>query len=171
MGLMTNEIISCNACPLMLDNDVPRPLLIGTSVVSLQDEILVMGGGAVCFSFGTYWNKGCYNLMNANPNPEDPLTTLYHKQLKPWRLLENIAKVPVIQAERIASNYGLKVPRIKITDAQDFERVMRASKAVIIEGLNLGPCTSLWTPEYLKDSIGPDRPVSSSKVTIGSIAS
>ena len=31
------------------------PLLVGATVVSTNDSLLVTGGGATCFSFGTFW--------------------------------------------------------------------------------------------------------------------
>ena len=42
-----------------------RPLLVGHSVASTKDGLVVMGGGAVCFSMGTFVNKGCYTIMPA----------------------------------------------------------------------------------------------------------
>jgi tRNA wybutosine-synthesizing protein 4 len=41
----------------------PRPLLIGSSIQYIGGKLLIMGGSAVCFSFGTYWNKGCFTLV------------------------------------------------------------------------------------------------------------
>jgi tRNA wybutosine-synthesizing protein 4 len=43
-------------------NMTPRPLFIGVAAASVGDKLLVMGGGAVCYAFGTYWNKGFYIL-------------------------------------------------------------------------------------------------------------
>lgn len=37
-------------------------LLIGTTLVSTSESLVILGGSAVCFSFGTFWNKGCYSL-------------------------------------------------------------------------------------------------------------
>lgn len=49
---------------------IPRPLLVGVSVAALggrndddddtASDLVIMGGGAVCFSMGSYWNEGCY---------------------------------------------------------------------------------------------------------------
>jgi len=33
----------------------PNPLLVGITVVSANDNLLITGGGATCFSFGTFW--------------------------------------------------------------------------------------------------------------------
>lgn len=41
----------------------PRPLLIGSTVVSTKESIVILGGSAVCFSFGTFWNEACFTVM------------------------------------------------------------------------------------------------------------
>jgi tRNA wybutosine-synthesizing protein 4 len=38
--------------------EIPRPLMIGVTVANTGRSFVVMGGSAVCFSFGTFWNKG-----------------------------------------------------------------------------------------------------------------
>ncbi|KAH6847965.1 hypothetical protein B0I37DRAFT_431903 [Chaetomium sp. MPI-CAGE-AT-0009] len=41
-----------------------RPLFTGHSVVLMPDGcVVVIGGGATCFSMGTFWNKGVYTLQ------------------------------------------------------------------------------------------------------------
>lgn len=40
-----------------LDPFAPRPLLIGHTTVSVDSTIVVMGGSAVCFSFGSFVSK------------------------------------------------------------------------------------------------------------------
>lgn len=165
---------SLEACPLRLDDGVPRPLLIGVSVAFARSGLLIMGGGAVCFSFGTSWNRGCYTLMD--PAPEEPLALWYHKTLKPWKLLEhtgfeipqrNDASDPIHNSDSVqersmdGTSFGASIPRVGITNTQDFEQFIRAAQPVILEGLDLGSCTSSWSPEYLKERIGHDRPVRS----------
>jgi tRNA wybutosine-synthesizing protein 4 len=54
---------------------------------------------------------------------------------------------------------SVNVPRIRVTDPIDFQQVMQTSRPVILEDLDVGPCTSKWTMEYLKDRIGADREV------------
>ena len=55
-----------------------RRLLIGHSVYSSSSHLVITGGGAVCFSFGTYWNEGCQTLQVGeypNDEPWAPLKT------------------------------------------------------------------------------------------------
>lgn len=48
----------------------------------------------------------------------------------------------------------------RITDAAEMEKKLRRSSIlpVVAEGLDLGPCTALWTPECLKEKVGQDHP-------------
>ncbi|KXJ89650.1 S-adenosyl-L-methionine-dependent methyltransferase [Microdochium bolleyi] len=40
---------------------IPRPLLVGVSAtLDSAGDLVIMGGGGVCFSMGSYWNEGCY---------------------------------------------------------------------------------------------------------------
>ena len=42
--------------PLIASLPSPRPLLVGHSSLSFAEQLIIIGGGAVCFSFGTHWN-------------------------------------------------------------------------------------------------------------------
>ena len=37
------------------NDPAPKLLLVGATVVSTNDNLLIAGGGATCFSFGTFW--------------------------------------------------------------------------------------------------------------------
>ncbi|RYP57123.1 hypothetical protein DL769_009673 [Monosporascus sp. CRB-8-3] len=44
---------------------IPRPLLTGVSAfIDRGGSLVIMGGGATCFSMGTYWNEGCYSVVH-----------------------------------------------------------------------------------------------------------
>lgn len=170
MDMLSPEIVSCKTCPLVLNDDVPRPMLIGVSTASLNGSTLVMGGGAVCFSFGSRWNEGSYEIEYPRDDFEYEMMLEYGK--KSWKLLENTPKVSGIYPERsnpasarkrsqAAVDTVATIPRVRIADVADFERIVKVASPVIIEGLDLGTCTKLWSAQYLKEMIGPDREVSS----------
>ena len=147
-----------------------RPLLIGHSITTSGRSLLIMGGGAVCFSFGTFWNRGCYTISldevsDSNPNASDKRLA---GSLEPWRYLNTVDD---------ESNYASKVlsqpsppgyerprepvaiARRKISSPSDFAAILSAAKPepVILEGLDLGSCTNLWTNSYLLNHIGQHR--------------
>ncbi|KAI9754454.1 MAG: Suppressor of the cold-sensitive snRNP biogenesis mutant brr1-1 [Chaenotheca gracillima] len=41
---------------------IPRPLLVGCAIHTDGSETLIFGGGAVCYAFGMYWNRGIWVL-------------------------------------------------------------------------------------------------------------
>ena len=45
----------------------PRPLLVGHSSLSRFGQAIIVGGGAVCFSFGTHWNTAPISLCEQPP--------------------------------------------------------------------------------------------------------
>lgn len=143
-------------------------LMIGASIKSISsDEILLLGGGAVCFSFGTYWNKPCvvklrtghtnayentWRLMSVKePSNMDGVSIdLSHKakQLEPKSNNEELYSCPK------------KVNRVQITEEEDFLRIVALSRPVVIEKLDIGRCVEKWTDSYLTKAIGAERKVS-----------
>lgn len=179
---------------------LPRPLLIGSSAATLANgDVIVAGGGAVCFSFGSFWNTGYLRLTQRDDHttsakevqeplplpcsgisghatrsielnnfgdaasllatsgsvrngthdnlptksPDDPVADLVAE--RPW-LSANLPQV-------------IAVPRIHVNAEQDFDSLLTSRQPAIIEGLDIGSCTRLWTLDYLEDRIGADRPV------------
>jgi tRNA wybutosine-synthesizing protein 4 len=144
------------------EGDSIRPLLVGVSGVLAGDEIVVMGGGAVCFSFGTFWNKGCFTLKlkledaTAGAASVVPFTYLTTTEVdrstsKPAATSNN---TPLGQPKE-----PKPILRTKISSAEDFSSIMAAAQPVIIEGLDLGSCTTSWTTDYLLSKIGAQREI------------
>jgi tRNA wybutosine-synthesizing protein 4 len=162
-GFVLSQVI------LNLPANSPRPLLIGPTVSYVGGSLVIIGGSAVCFSFGTYWNKGCYTVRDANASFAkqddqhhiDPSTA----GKRAWRYLHTVAAASPVENHQTPLLLGpskkssVNVPRIRITDPIDFQQVVHTSRPVVLENLDVGPCTSKWTREYLKDHIGPDREV------------
>lgn len=156
-----------------------RPLLVGHSVASTKDGLVVMGGGAVCFSMGTFVNKGCYTIMPARsetgcytfmpetsdeteclcdviPNPPAP-----YQYLKTLELKANSTAPTASQpsAESAPAQDPVIVRRRKISSSAEFSSIMTAGQPIILEGLNLGPCTERWNDDHLLSKIGRERSV------------
>ena len=132
-----------------------NPLLVGHSILSLPGEVLLIGGGAVCFSFGAFWNNGVWSIQETG-----------HRKVRTWRLLEPESSIrrdgkPEPETTGIRPGpHGGAVLRVELGDANTFQRIINHSQPTVIEGLNLGPCTRLWDSAYLKIVVGSDRFVS-----------
>ncbi|OQO09589.1 hypothetical protein B0A48_04991 [Cryoendolithus antarcticus] len=137
-----------------------RPLLVGHSLV----DRLVLGGGATCFSFGTHWSQSC--LLSFDD-------MLKQRATRPWRLAhadiphsklstegQPVSAVTHGDAGALGLTAALEtVPRVNLADEAAFRSVLDAGKPVILTGCDIGSCTTKWTNEYLKNSIGHDRDI------------
>jgi tRNA wybutosine-synthesizing protein 4 len=143
------------------------PLLIGMGVVApTRNEIVIAGGGAVCFSMGSFWNTGYFTVTNGDMQGVDSWRTLP----RPSPRLENgtaqsaLATSPNARRKAVtkavkkyAPSRTVEVLRVRLKSHDDFSRMVVSSKPVIVEGLDIGPCVDLWTLDYLKERIGAER--------------
>jgi tRNA wybutosine-synthesizing protein 4 len=63
----------------------------------------------------------------------------------------NAKKIPATAARTT------EIARVQIQSSDDFAKLTASLKPAIIEGLDIGPCTDLWTLDYLKEKLGPER--------------
>jgi tRNA wybutosine-synthesizing protein 4 len=135
------------------------PLLVGMGIAAIsRDEVIITGGGAVCFSMGSFWNEGFFTVTKSSM-----------QGIRSWRpvpcQLDGTAQAKPPTAPRKGQPAKAKknsartsqVPRIGLRSAEDFAKLVSASKPAIIEGVDIGPCTDLWTLDYLKHKIGAER--------------
>ncbi|KAI1007285.1 tRNA wybutosine-synthesizing protein 4 [Podosphaera aphanis] len=129
----------------------PWPLFIGSSVISTGVSLVVLGGYAVCFSFGTFWNQICLTLA--------PLECTNREE---WRFLQTVdAKDHTPGSETLKSKEikMIDIPRIKLQSQLHFDEIRNAGRPVIFKGLDLGSSTTKWNIEYLRQTIGEARDV------------
>ena len=74
-----------------------RPLFIGASVQDVDGGLLLLGGGATCFSFGTYWSKSCF--LSSGTRPVDDMT---------WQLISS--KQPETRKTIVGAPRELQLP-------------------------------------------------------------
>lgn len=132
----------------------PKPLLTGHVARVLDtDQVLFLGGGAVCFSFGTFWTEGTWVLQSVNSRKENAWTVVMPK--------ETPSKPPQPPASKSPSKGvgPIQIPRTHVESAAQFQQIVVNGQPVIIEGADIGPCTQLWTKEYLTKTVGEDRKV------------
>lgn len=162
------ETMTCQRWHLMAqEQEQTRPLLIGTSAILVPDHldnlILIMGGSAVCFSFGTHLNTGCYTVRAPGHQPHG--SDIDTSQCNLWQYVQSIGfKAVGTTVREYADHQGCTdqgsntgkietVAHAVLQSKADFEKAMSDGKPVIFKNLDLGPCKELWTPEYLKERI------------------
>ncbi|KAJ4390523.1 tRNA methyltransferase ppm2, partial [Neurospora sp. IMI 360204] len=155
----------------------PGPLLlVGTSpVVTPNDRhLVIMGGGATCFSMGTFWNKGISTLELPIPTAigdgSSPITTHGWTHERTVDIIPGEPRSLPLRNQASDSAEGnvngsvsvrtQPIPRVKLENAEDFARIVREGRPVVLEGLNLGDCVSKWREgEYIVEKVGTDRKV------------
>lgn len=53
----------------------------------------------------------------------------------------------------------VSVKRARLSAVLSFQDIIAQGRPVVLEGLDIGPCTSKWSLDYLANQIGPDRKV------------
>jgi tRNA wybutosine-synthesizing protein 4 len=113
---------------------------------------------------GTFWNKGVYTLQIPGLVGKQNGVSLPALQ---WVHEKTIDIVPIQRKPPAApklENNGepaqiTAIPRLKLETADDFLKVVRDGKPVVLESLDLGSCISAWTLDYLVSKVGVDRKV------------
>ncbi|KAL5341590.1 hypothetical protein BJX70DRAFT_41300 [Aspergillus crustosus] len=135
-----------------------RPLLVGHASCTISpNQVLLVGGGAVCFPYGTVWTEGTWTISSADSGLKN-IWSLVAESTKPVE--PNVHK-PAKNKPK-SSKYTTEmaaIPRVQIETSSQFQQILAASKPVIIEGSDIGPCATLWTKEYLVEAVGRDREV------------
>ncbi|KAF2217345.1 hypothetical protein CERZMDRAFT_119797 [Cercospora zeae-maydis SCOH1-5] len=141
----------------------PRPLLVGHSVQDVDGGLIVLGGGATCFSFGTTWNRSCI-LNDAEPGKFEMEWRL--QATLPTSTNGTMSSPVTLNGTTVVSRTIGKLPEpaalheVKISHGINFPQYVSAGRPVVLRKCRLGPCLSAWTNSYLLDKIGSDRQVS-----------
>lgn len=139
------------------------PLLIGHEVVHAgKNRICIIGGGGVCFSFGGCFNEGIWTMHSSRDGEAESVWKILEEgeELEKKRRRQTMPfeeKGAIVPRARISQVTDIK--RATIKSREDFEAIRDAGEPVILEGLDIGPCTVKWDAEYLKDKVGYDRKV------------
>ena len=158
----SSEVLECSPLPHWNGSDFdPQPLLIGHSAIWDGDGLVVIGGGATCFSFGNYSNTAIWRFDQNG-----------HGGMAPWKLLR-VEKIPsearqaLEEQEQImgpiehhttgASSGFIPIKRIELRSRETFEKRVMERKPCMFEKVDMGPCVEKWTNEYLKNTIGDKR--------------
>lgn len=140
---------------------IPRSLLVGSATVVANNNLIITGGSCVCFSFGSWWNEGCFTLSSYNPpsakknGAPEPTNPVWHYSHTVDA--EPLAKLPTPTVSTPPSL--LSLPRKRVASLADFIQILNFAKPMVLENLDIGECTFKWTLEYLQEHIGQDREV------------
>lgn len=134
------------------------PFMIGCSAVTSGERLIVVGGGATCFSMGTFWEIGSYAI----DLPVDPPNRHFGGTPGATDKVEYVESRKTIAYQgdgATRQSLGTKatitsIPRMRLASEKDFQQVLQERKPVIIEGLSLGECVEKWQPGYMVERVG-----------------
>jgi len=149
----------------------PRPLFVGSAITDVDGGLIVLGGGATCFSFGTYWNSP--SILTDDPEAslkcgwrllttQRPDTALGKFDLADRTVnngQQNAPKENGYTAPQLRLPNPVHIPRRSLAEGIDFESFVNEGRPVVLSEGDIGPCTSIWSNQYLKEAIGLDRGV------------
>ena len=158
------------------DKGVPRSLLVGHSVCALGSIIFIIGGGAVCFSFGAFWNVKPVTFSVTANHVQYNLRLITHE--KPiFSIGENAdhrtlgtsgsardplstpqASSPVSSRRKDSSTTSTQNVFVAPTSNALINSMRSGKPAVLRKGLS-GFSEEKWSPAALKDKIGAEREV------------
>ena len=141
--------------PLDIRTTGQRPLLIGHSTFASFDNgtVDIVGGGANCFSFGTFWNETALNISSLDGGPK-PLMEISAQELSSLSERKFTGKI------LHPTDFTGTVPRDdQVQSSKDFEHVLRDGRPIVMRNLDMGLGTAEWTLSRLAAKIGGDTPI------------
>lgn len=144
------------------------PFMIGSSAIAGGNKLIVFGGGATCFSMGTFWDTGVYTAQLPNMDPSSQSNTRNEA--------EDLPSITFIESRRVVGSTPSQsdstlladakakasitaIHRKSVTSGEDFQQILRDGKPVVLESLNLGRCLQDWTPNHMVDRVGGEKQV------------
>ncbi|KAH6877342.1 hypothetical protein B0T10DRAFT_192573 [Thelonectria olida] len=140
------------------------PLMIGSSVVLMKNTLFLVGGGATCFSFGTFSETGVYTIHTSSIFPKVSQRRFNSEKCVDIRYLDSPTVTHSTSNGKDRSNGTTEtsltpIPRVRVSSVDEFKEILHTRKPVIIEGLNLGGCVESWTPENMVQRLGESKEV------------
>ena len=148
-----DQRITWNWAPVHIRITGQRPLLVGHNTYVSSDTVAICGGGAVCFSFGTFWNETVFSISKSDQSPKRLL------ELGPQesdRLLEQGSTACSFQTSPMG---GIVSRDDQVRSSQDFDKIVNDRRPIIMGDLNLGQCLRDWTLPNLIAKVGGDTAI------------
>lgn len=154
-----------------MESNTKLPIYIGFNMDIIDERIVISGGGAVCFSFGSYWNQTSTIKL---PRTNSSLECLYliHQSSKlisndEKKLITSIKQPNGDLLEQTNSTNVKPTPVKEIpieTAGASFNEflinVYPEQKPIAFRNLDIGCCLKKWdNPNYLIDAVGKNQKV------------
>lgn len=145
--------------------DSTLPFMIGASIMQTDNSLWILGGGATCFSMGTFWETGLFQVhlksraghdMSCQPTGRKASMIQY---LGSQKVVSSSTGQSGRQAPSQAKATITTIPRVRLRTPTQFNDILQAGLPVIIEQADFGDCIQKWTPSYMISRVGFDTKV------------
>ena len=147
---LATDIWHC--APLQSHEDHQLPLLVGHTAFIFHGAVVLVGGGAVCFSFGTYWNRAMH-IISDSAELKAQIAPLVSQSIQ-YAVKSNPSNTTTVTKTNGKINESI------IESTAHFDQIVHQNHPVIIRGSRFGNCVEEWSPENLKLKLGSQRMVS-----------
>jgi hypothetical protein len=136
--------------------ETPKKFLLLKHTATLVDQkIFIVGGGILCFSFGSFFSPLSALLLDGKEIQVQKITPEQNQPTNSQKIVKQ-EKFPLLKQPKEKE----EILRIHNPSVETFlNEIYPKRRPVILTGVSLGKCTSLWTPEHLKKMCG-DKEVS-----------
>jgi tRNA wybutosine-synthesizing protein 4 len=143
------------SCP----EDQTLPFMIGSSIIQVENSILILGGGATCFSMGTYWESGVFRVALANKMDLSKEQNVPKVRYLGSQMVVSSTRQKMPQEREPLKPTIRKVPRVHLETPAQFSEMLQTGLPAIIERASFGDCVQKWTPPYMVSRVGYDTKV------------
>ena len=160
---LTRDLINENSsrewrwAPINNQTSGRRPLLIGHCTFVSEHFVIILGGGAVCFSFGSYLNADAIVLSKERDFIVQMLNNKGDLGSTPPSTESLASEAP--NGKNSLQHQELGIKHIQIQTSKEFEQILDTGLPVIMGNTDLGVCTAQWTLDRLKTRVGGHRKV------------
>ncbi|EMR11280.1 hypothetical protein PNEG_00309 [Pneumocystis murina B123] len=158
LDLENQKIIPLNV--QSLEND---PILIGFDIIRRNNDIFILGGGCLCFSFGICWNDDILILSESNSDEEWLISEYENTKSCVPTFINTFNNNNINMPNSVILEHTNPIIRlissIKINSKDEWEEILEKNMPIVLKELDIGTCVEKWTPEYLISRIGSTRKV------------
>lgn len=137
------------------------PMLIGFDIVRVNNDILILGGGCVCFSFGVFWND--LLILSESNSVKEWIISEYKIEETEMSTFANKFHNNINVSDPISLKYInpmiQDILSIKITCEDEWKKILEENMPIVLKELDIGTCVDKWTPQYLISRVGSTRKV------------
>lgn len=161
LGNQVSRLIDFTTLPELGDNGFDlQPLFIGHSSIYDGNGVVVIGGGATCFSFGNYMNSNIWRFDDRGKG-EVAVWKLMRLGSVPCEMEQpsKYQKLAMIATNPSVDGNGEFIPirKVKIKAPETFQKKVKDGRPFFFDSVDVGPCVKRWTTEYLKKAVGGER--------------